>query len=316
MSEFPLEPSATAIARTLGFRTVEAEPGYAVVEAEADPDRHGNQQGTVHGGFLVELIDAAMGTAHERVVGPHESFATLEIKVNFVRPVWKSRLRAEVRRVHPGRTISYYDGRIVTKEGKDVAYATSTVMTLTGRQAQGRIPAQPTTRRDDAPASAVHIMPIERAQDAAMARIIREVMSEFGAEGPGTSREDLEVDGLTAAYAEPGAAFHVVTKAGEVVGGGGLAPLRGADPDTCELRKMYLVPHARGHGIGAMLLDHLLAAARALGYRRCYLESLASMTRAIRLYESRGFQRSTAPLGATGHHACDVWMVLEFRRAG
>jgi uncharacterized protein (TIGR00369 family) len=138
----PAPSTPTAIARTLGISTVAVLPGRAIVEVEADPAVHGNQQGTVHGGFLVELLDAAMGTAHTEVVGPDESFATLEIKVNFVRPVWKGRLRAEARRVHPGRTVSYYEGRIVNEFGRVVAYATSTVMTLTGAQARGRIPSR------------------------------------------------------------------------------------------------------------------------------------------------------------------------------
>lgn len=136
----PRSPTSTAIARTLGFEIVEAQPGRAALEVDADPARHGNQQGTVHGGFLVELLDAAMGTAQESVVAAGESFATLEIKVNFVRPVWKSRLRAEVQRVHPGRTISYYEGRVLNDTGKVVAHASSTVMTLTGARAEGRLP--------------------------------------------------------------------------------------------------------------------------------------------------------------------------------
>jgi len=142
-----IEPS-TAIAGTLGFVTVTAEPGHAVLEVEADPSLHGNQQGTIHGGFMVELLDAAMGTAHTGVVGRDESFATLEIKVNFVRPVWKGRLQAEVRRAHPGRTVSYYEGRIVDASNKVVAFATSTVMTLRGTLAKGRLPSQ---RRLDEP---------------------------------------------------------------------------------------------------------------------------------------------------------------------
>jgi putative acetyltransferase len=159
---------------------------------------------------------------------------------------------------------------------------------------------------------AAHILPIERRHDRAMARVIRDVMSEFEAEGPGFSRDDPEVDHLTDAYAAEGAGFWVVELDGEVVGGGGFGPLTGGDAFTCELRKMYLLPCTRGRGLGARLLDHILKSARSAGYRRCYLESTESMTAAARLYESRGFRRLDQPLGTTGHQACNVWMLLDW----
>jgi uncharacterized protein (TIGR00369 family) len=142
-------PLPTAIARTLGFEVMESEPGRAMVEVDADPERHGNQQGTVHGGFIVELLDAAMGTAHEAVIPLGASFATIEIKVNFLRPVWKARLRAEVWRAHAGRTLSLYEGRVLRPDGKLVASATSTVMTLTGASAEGRVPARNPRRGEE-----------------------------------------------------------------------------------------------------------------------------------------------------------------------
>jgi putative acetyltransferase len=161
-------------------------------------------------------------------------------------------------------------------------------------------------------ATELQIRPIEPRDDAAMAAVIREVMTACGASGPGYSINDPEVDFLSRAYGEPRCAYFVVSDpAGRVVGGAGIAPLAGGTPDTCELRKMYCLPAARGRGLGAKLLERCLAAARAAGFRRCYLETLATMTDAARLYERHGFARVAAPLGATGHFTCDRWYLLE-----
>lgn len=155
------------------------------------------------------------------------------------------------------------------------------------------------------------IRPIRAADDSAVAAIIRSVMPEFGAKGPGFAINDPEVDGMSAAYARPGAAYFVVTDGDRVLGGGGVAPLDGGDPRTCELRKMYFLPQARGRGAGAALLARCLDAARAFGYTRCYLETLARMDAARKLYARFGFRPLCAPLGNTGHFSCDSYYARE-----
>ena len=142
---------------------------------------------------------------------------------------------------------------------------------------------------------------IETRDDAAMARIIRTVMPEFGATGSGFAINDPEVDWMSRAYAEPRSAYFIVERDGEVIGGGGVAPLVGGDYGTCELRKMYFLPQARGMGAGAAMMRRCLNAARGFGFSQCYLETLHGMDAAMRLYERSGFQRLEAPLGATGH---------------
>jgi putative acetyltransferase len=132
-------------------------------------------------------------------------------------------------------------------------------------------------------------------------------MTEFGASGPGYSIVDPEVDAMSAAYAGPGAAFHVVTEGGVVVGGGGVAALEGGEAGCCEVRKMYFLPAARGRGAGRALLDQCLRDARRLGYTYCYLETLQRMTGAQRLYQRAGFTRLAGPMGHTGHHRCDAF---------
>ena len=152
---------------------------------------------------------------------------------------------------------------------------------------------------------------IEPRDDAAIAQVIRTVMPELGASGPGFALHDSEVDAMSAAY---GAAdqtyFVVVTEDDRVVGGAGVAPLAGGEPGVGELRKMYLLAEARGGGVGRRLLTRCLAEARAIGFTRCYLETLTGMHAARHLYESAGFGKLGAPMGATGHFGCDRWYVI------
>jgi putative acetyltransferase len=156
--------------------------------------------------------------------------------------------------------------------------------------------------------------PIESKDDPAIASIIRTVMPEFGADGPGFAIHDAEVDRMSAAYSLHGAAYFVVIDAQDrVVGGGGIAKLEGGPEGVCELRKMYFLPAARGTGMGEALLRHCLARAKELGYDRCYLETLKGMDAAQKLYRKLGFQALCEPLGATGHHGCDRWFMLELK---
>ena len=151
------------------------------------------------------------------------------------------------------------------------------------------------------------IRPITPADDAAMAAIIRAVMPEFGATGDGFAINDPEVDWMSRAYSEPRHAYLVFERGGRVLGGAGIAPLAGGDAGTCELRKMYFLPEARGTGAGARMMARCLDAAREAGFARCYLETLCGMDAAMRLYERSGFHRIDGPMGATGHGGCNTF---------
>jgi putative acetyltransferase len=151
------------------------------------------------------------------------------------------------------------------------------------------------------------IRPIEPADDAAMAAIIRAVMPEFGASGEGFAINDPEVDWMSRAYSEPRHAYFVLERDGRVLGGAGIAPLAGGDADVCELRKMYFLPEARGTGAGTAMMSRCLDAARAAGFAQCYLETLCGMDAAMRLYERSGFRRIAGPMGATGHGGCNTF---------
>ncbi|MES2859450.1 MAG: GNAT family N-acetyltransferase [Pseudomonadota bacterium] len=155
------------------------------------------------------------------------------------------------------------------------------------------------------------IRPIRAGDDAAMAAIIRTVMPEFGAVGSGFAISDPEVDWMSSAYAQPRHAYFVLERHGTLLGGAGIAPLIGGDEGTCELRKMYFLPQARGSGAGAMMMSRCLQAAREAGFRQCYLETLTGMDAAQRLYERSGFHRIDGPMGSTGHGGCNTFYLLD-----
>jgi len=158
------------------------------------------------------------------------------------------------------------------------------------------------------PESAPYLLrKIEPQDDKIIASIIRTVMPEFGATGSGFAINDPEVDWMSRAYAEPRSAYFVVERGGKVIGGGGVAPLAGGDVGTCELRKMYFLPEARGIGAGAAMMARCLQAAREFGFEQCYLETLGGMDAAMRLYKRSGFRRIDAPLGDTGHGGCNAF---------
>jgi uncharacterized protein (TIGR00369 family) len=125
------------VARLVGFRIVAVTPGRAVFEMEAGP-QHANPMGTLHGGILCDIADAAMGIAFASTLEEGESFTTLELKINFLKPVWKGRLRAEGHIVKRGKTVGLVECDVVDEGGSLVARASSTCLTLSGKTAAGR----------------------------------------------------------------------------------------------------------------------------------------------------------------------------------
>ena len=126
------------IMKTLGLRLVEVSKGAASMEMAAKTDLHSNPMGTIHGGVLCDIADAAIGTAHFTTLTEGESFASIDLQINFFRPVWNERLRAVARPIHRGRTVSRYVCDITKADGKLIAQVASTIMTLRGEAAQGR----------------------------------------------------------------------------------------------------------------------------------------------------------------------------------
>jgi putative acetyltransferase len=112
-------------------------------------------------------------------------------------------------------------------------------------------------------------------------------------------------------YQRPLSAYFVALDDGRIAGGAGISALTGGDGNTCELQRMYLRAEQRGTGLGQSLLNACLDAARRLGYKRCYAETVSEMTAALAFYKRNGFRRLDAPVGETGHAHNDCWLMLD-----
>jgi uncharacterized protein (TIGR00369 family) len=130
-------PPPPPIAALLGFTLSAVAAGEAVIEFTAGR-QHANPMGTLHGGVLCDIADAAMGIAYASLLAEGETFATLELKINFLKPVWAAKLRAVGRIVKRGRTVGLLECDITDEQQSLVARASSTCMTLRGEGARGR----------------------------------------------------------------------------------------------------------------------------------------------------------------------------------
>jgi uncharacterized protein (TIGR00369 family) len=126
-----------AVARLIGFQAHDIADGHAIVTLVAGP-QHANPMGTLHGGILCDIADAAMGLAFASTLAPSESFTTVELKINFFRPVWNAQLKASAKVVRRGSKIGYVECEITDDSGRLVAKSSSTCMVLAGEHAKGR----------------------------------------------------------------------------------------------------------------------------------------------------------------------------------
>jgi putative acetyltransferase len=153
------------------------------------------------------------------------------------------------------------------------------------------------------------IRPIDLKDNAALAKIIRNSLEEFGANHPGTVYFDEATDCLSEVLTTPGSAYFVAELDGNVLGGCGIFPTDGLPAKTCELVKMYLAPAARGTGLGKRLLLLCLDTAKGLGYEKVYLETMPELVKAVPMYEKFGFKYLDGPLGNSGHFGCAIQML-------
>ncbi|BFH62007.1 PaaI family thioesterase [Paenibacillus azoreducens] len=121
----------------MGIRPLDIEEGRSVFELEATYD-HSNPQGTVNGGVTTTLADMAMGMAFGTTLQPHETFTTIELKINFLKPIWLGKVRAEAEVKKRGKTIGLVECNLFDEKGSLVAFSTSTCMVLEGEKASGR----------------------------------------------------------------------------------------------------------------------------------------------------------------------------------
>ena len=133
---------SSPVQKLVGFTLDEIEGGRTVGFLEAGP-QHANPMGSLHGGILCDFTDAAMGTAFASTLEPEQRFTTVELKINFLRPVWTGRLRAEATVVKRGRTIGYIECEVTDERKRLVAKASSTCMVLRERDAAGSLALEP-----------------------------------------------------------------------------------------------------------------------------------------------------------------------------
>lgn len=154
----------------------------------------------------------------------------------------------------------------------------------------------------------IQIRPINASDNIALAKIIRDALTEFGANKPGTVYFDPTTDALYELFRAKGAYYFVAVLHNELLGGCGIFPTEGLPEGTCELVKLYLKPTARGTGLGKALMEKSMHWAKENGYTEVYLESMPELSKAVSIYEQVGFKRIQQPLGNSGHCGCDIWM--------
>lgn len=156
------------------------------------------------------------------------------------------------------------------------------------------------------------IRTIRKEDNQALAKIIRDTLAEFGANHPGTVYYDPTTDALYELFQKEGAGYFVATMDNKIVGGGGIYPTNGLPADTCELVKMYLLPEARGIGLGKTLIEKNLSFAKEKGYKQVYLETMPELKQALNVYAKFGFEYLKGPMGNSGHTGCSLWMLKQF----
>lgn len=143
----------------------------------------------------------------------------------------------------------------------------------------------------------------------ALAAIVKGTLKEFGANHPGTVYYDPTTDALYELFQQERSAYFVAEMDGTIAGGGGIYPTDGLPADTCELVKMYLLPVARGHGLGRTLIEKCIAYAKEAGFKNIYLETMPELKQALNMYAKFGFEYLKEPMGNSGHTGCSLWMM-------
>jgi len=152
---------------------------------------------------------------------------------------------------------------------------------------------------------------IQKEDNAALSKIVKGTLAEFGANHPGTVYYDVTTNSLFEVFLKEKSVYNVVELNGEIVGGGGIYPTDGLPGDTCELVKMYLLPQARGLGLGKIMIEKCIEQAREKGFSKIYLETMPELKQALNVYAKFGFEHLKSPMGNSGHTGCSLWMLKE-----
>jgi putative acetyltransferase len=158
----------------------------------------------------------------------------------------------------------------------------------------------------------ITVREIQPQDNAEIEQVIRACFHEFKIPLKGTAYEDEETPKMFESYQGVNEIYFVIVADGEVLGGGGVKPLKDFETeDVCEIQKMYFSPKVRSKGYGKLLFEKCMQAAKDFGYKQCYLESASQLKAAIHIYESYGFKHLNGALGNTGHFSCGVWMIKD-----
>lgn len=157
----------------------------------------------------------------------------------------------------------------------------------------------------------VFIRKILPSDNPVLSRIVKDTLAEFGANRPGTVYYDPTTDALYELFQKKRAVYFVAEINNEIAGGGGIYPTDGLPDDTCELVKMYLLPHARGTGLGRTLIENCLVFAKEAEYKNVYLETMPELKQALNVYAKFGFEYLNGPMGNSGHTGCSLWMLKQ-----
>jgi len=155
----------------------------------------------------------------------------------------------------------------------------------------------------------IEIRLVKKEDNLELAKIIRSVLTEFGANLKGTAFYDKETDEISESYLSDKSVYYVALVNDKLMGGGGISPIKNDKTNTCELVKMYLLSKARGLNIGKSIILKCLTFAKEVGYKNCYLETFPSMSRAISFYKINGFKNLDKPISQSCHCSCNVWML-------
>ncbi len=155
----------------------------------------------------------------------------------------------------------------------------------------------------------VSIRPINKEDDPVICTIIKSVFEEHGINRPGTAYFDESLNHLSDFFTVKSSAYFIAEADDVICGGAGIYPTDGLPPDTCELVKMYLLPQARGKGLGKALLEQCIDFARQHHYHKIYLETMPELQKAINIYHQLGFELLPSALGNSGHYSCSIHML-------
>ncbi len=153
------------------------------------------------------------------------------------------------------------------------------------------------------------IREIQPQDNAQIAKVIRDVLIEFGVPKVGTAYEDQATDKMFETFKKTKSIYYVVENNNKIVGGAGISELDNFKGNICELQKMYFLPITRGKGLSSKLIKICLNEAKNFGFKSCYLETIPYMYSARALYTKNGFKYLDKPIGNTGHYSCSIWML-------